>query len=121
MAQETLNIDIHNKSFKAKLIGINFKEGESYIVYIPSLELSGYGDSFKEAHALLKSTLDSFSKDLLALSDIQINKELTRLGWEKNKFFKKRLSHLSETTFDDVKKMFNLPEDTVATRVPIAV
>lgn len=121
MRKETINIDYRKKIFKAKLNGIGFKEGDSHIIYLPSLQISSYGDTIKEANEMMKISLKEFSENLLELNENKINSILKQLGWEKTKFFNKRLVHLSETTFEDIKKEFNLPDDTQVQKIPIAV
>ncbi|WP_336126909.1 hypothetical protein [Mesoflavibacter sp. CH_XMU1422-2] len=121
MKKETINIDHRKKVFKAQLNGIGFKEGDYHIIYLPSLQISAYGDSIREANDMMKISLNEFSENLLKLNENQINLILKDLGWSKAKFFNKRLVHLSETTFDDIKKEFNLPEDTQVEKIPIAV
>ena len=121
MKKETLNIDLSKKTLKAQLNGIGFKENDSHIIYLPSLQISAYGDNFKEANEMVRSSIHEFSKNLMKLPESKINSILKDLGWIKHKFFKKRLSNLSETTFDDIKKEFNLPENTPVERIPIAV
>ncbi|MDD3723148.1 MAG: hypothetical protein PHW92_11825 [Lutibacter sp.] len=121
MEKETLNIDLRNKTLRAQLNGIAFKEKDSHIIYLPSLQLSAYGDNFKEANEMVKATVHEFSKNLLELPENKINSILKDLGWIKHKFFKKRMSNLSETTFEDIKKEFNLPDNTPVERIPIAV
>jgi len=121
MKKETINIDVRKKIFSAKLNGIGFKEGDSHIIYLPSLQISSYGDTFKEANEMMKFSLKEFSESLLELSENKIHSILKQLGWEKAKFFNKRLVNLSETTFEDIKKEFNLPDDTQVQKIPINV
>jgi len=121
MTKETLTIDLNNQDFKAKLVAIGFKEGNSHILYIPSLKLSSYGDTIKEAHQMMKISLDAFAKDLFSLPVNKIHNFLAELGWEKHKYFRKRLQNLSQTTFEDIRKEFNLPEDIEVESYPIAV
>jgi hypothetical protein len=83
MRKETINIDHRKKIFKAKLNGIGFKEGDSHIIYLPSLQLSSYGDTIKEANEMMKISLNEFSENLLELNENKINSILKELGWEK--------------------------------------
>lgn len=121
MRKERINIDYKKKIFKAQLNGVGFKEGDSHIIYLPSLQISSYGESMEEANEMMKISLNEFSENLLQLNELKINSILKQLGWEKAKFFNKRLVHLSETTFEDIKKEFNLPDDTQVQKIPIAV
>ncbi|WP_299666907.1 hypothetical protein [uncultured Polaribacter sp.] len=115
------NLNISKIRIKGTLSAVGFKEGDSDVLYIPSLELSSYGDSIKEAHDLMTEILKQFSKDLLSLSEEKIQSFLSDLGWERNKYLKKRMVNLSETTFDDIKKQFNLPDETEVEQMSIAV
>jgi hypothetical protein len=119
MKKETLSIS--KNRIKGSLNGVGFKEADSHIVYIPSLELSAYGDSIKEAQEMMKIVLNEFSKNLLSLNNDKIQDILSSLGWERNQYFKKRMINLSETTFDDIKKQFNLPDETEVEQLSIAV
>ncbi|TXD84433.1 hypothetical protein ESY86_05030 [Subsaximicrobium wynnwilliamsii] len=121
MKKETINIDHRKKIFKAQLNGVGFKEGDAHIIYLPSLQISSYGECIEEANEMMKISLNEFSENLLQLDELKINSILKQLGWEKAKFFDKRLVHLSETTFEDIKKEFNLPDDTQVQKIPIAV
>ena len=119
MKKETLSIS--KNRIKGSLSGVGFREADSHIIYIPSLELSAYGDSIKEAHQMMKVVLNEFSKNILSLKDDEIQNVLSDLGWERNQYFKKRMVNLSETTFDDIKKQFNLPDETEVEQMSIAV
>lgn len=68
--------------------GFNFvdKETNMIVVFIPSLDISGYGDNIEEATYMVKESLDDYGKALLKLSLKEINQELIRLGWMKEKF-----------------------------------
>ena len=119
MKKETLNIT--KTRIKGQFSGVAFAEGNSHIVYIPSLQLSSYGDSIKEAREMMEIVLVKFSKDVLALSEDKVQNVLSKLGWKRTQYFKKRMVNLSETTFDDIKKQFNLPDETEVEEMSIAV
>jgi hypothetical protein len=66
-----------------------FKDDDSFIVYSPALDLSGYGDTEQEAE-------QSFQESLSAFLDYSTNKgtlekELIRLGWKISGKAKKRV------------------------------
>ena len=111
MRKETINIDHRKKIFKAELNGIGFKEGDSHIIYFPSLQLSSYGDTIKEANEMMKISLNEFSEYLLQLNENQINSILKRLGWEKaeqtfiKNSFIKRNCKLDAQNYNDMKKL----------------
>lgn len=121
MKKESLRIDIASKRIHAKLLGIQFKEGDYDIIYIPSLQISGYGQTIKEAHELVRISLEDFSETLFKHNEYKVFEVLKKLGWERNKFFNKRMSNLSETTFEDIRREFNLPNEIELQEIPIAV
>lgn len=57
---------------------------KQYVIYIPSLEISGYGETEDKAREMLKFSLDDFYQYLVSLPSGQINEELVKLGWEKS-------------------------------------
>ena len=70
---------------------------------------------------MIKLVLNEFSKDIIRLKEDEIQNILSNLGWKRNQYFKKRMVNLSETTFDDIKKQFNLPDETEVEQMSIAV
>lgn len=114
MTKEFVQINLSKKQMKFKIRYWAFKQGEHHIVYLPSLQISGYGDTVNEAHNLVKVSITDFAENLIRLKDeARILKVLYDLGWERNKYFKKRMSNLSETTFEDIKREFNIPDKTI--------
>ena len=121
MEKEIVKIDFPKRFWKAELNGVEFKEEQSHIIYIPSLNISSYGDTTEEALEMMKVVARQFFLDLLDLGEVALKKELENLGWIGSKYFKKKLTHLSNTTFEDIKKEFNLPDETTVRNIPIAV
>ncbi len=119
MKKETLNIT--KIRIKGEVNAVGFNEGSTHIIYVPSLQLSSYGDSIKEALEMMKIVIEQFSKDILVLSEDKIQSVLSDLGWTRTKYFKKRMVNLSKTTFSDIKKQFNLPDETEVEQMSIAV
>ena len=118
--KESITLDIRRKIFNVEARGIAFKDGDFEVIYIPSLELSAYGKDFKQAKKMLEIQLDEFSENMFKLPAPRIHQEFKRLGWKKDKFFKRRLNiELSDTTFEDFKKEFNIPENTDIKQIPI--
>ena len=84
-SNKILSVDFKNNdgAVKANIVLICFKEVDTFIIYSPHLEVTGYGQSEKEA-------LDSFNISLKIFLDYTINKntlheELISLGWELKK------------------------------------
>lgn len=89
--------------------------GEYWISMIPSLNITGYGETEEESKSDLTYNLEVFCLDLLGLSKDLQQRELRKLGWELNKFLQKRYSS-SFVDRDGVLQNFDFPED-VKTRL----
>jgi len=73
-------LDYKDKSVNVSLGMYLFKEGESYIVYCPALDLSAYGDS--EEHAK-KSFADIFAITIkYMLNKNTVKDDLIKHGWQ---------------------------------------
>ena len=87
---EQLHVKLSKRNIKGAIKGnigaFKFidKDTKQYVMYIPSLEISGYGDTEDKAREMLKFSLDDFSKYLVSLPFEQINEELVKLGWADN-------------------------------------
>jgi len=121
MKDQFLKVDTSKRILKGHVKMIGFKEGDFEIVYLPSLGISGYGNTVAEAQELIKISIQAFADDLFKLEEYQIFKELEQLGWKQQKIFKKQLRNLSPTTFEDIKREFNIPDNTPITETSISV
>lgn len=68
------------------------KENDQYVLYIPSLEISGYGSTRKKAQEMLQVALDDFCGYLLKLKKDKMHLELSKLGWKRDKLHNKEFS-----------------------------
>ncbi len=83
MAEYIFESEYKNKSrlVKVKLFLVHFEdENNIHIIYSPHLDLSGYGDSLKEAKKSFKIVYEDFID--YTLKKKTIAKVLTDLGWE---------------------------------------
>ena len=85
------------------------QSGEYWVSIIPSLNVSGYGNTEQEAIDDLKENTDQFWQDLFSLTVDLRHAELRKLGWTVDKIFKKKFS---KTYVDDsgVLQNFDYPE-----------
>lgn len=60
---------------------LRFKEDDTFIVYAPSLDLSGYGNTEEEASESFGIVLEEFCR--YTLNKKTFFRELKKLGWEK--------------------------------------
>lgn len=77
---------------KGKFLAFTGKSGEYWVSIIPSLNVSGYGESEEDAIKDLQYNLRVLYEDLYELTLAQRDSELKKLGWSQNKFFKRQYS-----------------------------
>jgi hypothetical protein len=112
MEQEYIKINFKKKVSDTVVKFFGFREGENYVIYAPSLDLSAYGSNKQEALAMFKVSLDELFNSLFNLSEAEIVKELSKFGWKRNRFLKKRFFSTSFVNKDGILKDFNLPKET---------
>lgn len=71
------------------------QQGDFWISIIPTLNVTGYGDSEADAFLALKENLDTFFEDLFQLSDNDRNDTLKNMGWVMENTSPKRFSNPS--------------------------
>ncbi|HLW33877.1 MAG TPA: hypothetical protein VKX40_16570 [Aequorivita sp.] len=85
-------IRIKNGSIGATLNILTGKQGDYFLHYCPSLEISGYGRTVDEAVELIKSELEIFCEDLFEMNQKEREQYLISLGFKKEKFHNKNFS-----------------------------
>ena len=111
-SREQIKIDFKKPGFDGLICMFHFMDNGHHIAYMPSLNLTGYGDSEEEAKELLMDhVVKDFLDGLFTLPKSQIVEELKKLGWEKSQFFDKEFSK-SYVDIDGVLREFNLPAET---------
>lgn len=61
------------------------KETNQYVIYIPSLDISGYGETVEKAREMVRFCINEFCEHICSLTPKKIETELLSLGWKKNK------------------------------------
>jgi hypothetical protein len=99
------------KVIEANLYGIGYFDdiNNKHVLVIPSIMLSSSGSTEEEARDFLNIQVELLMNDFNKMGQANFFNEIRELGWKKNDFFKKRIEK-SEMTFDDAKKMFNIPD-----------
>ena len=112
--KETININTKHQSFHGSLCVVQFMDHGHYISYMPSLNLTGYGDTPNEADKLLMDfVVKDFLEGLFSLEkDELIFDELKKLGWQRSPFFKKDLNKSAYVNKEGILRDFNLPAET---------
>lgn len=112
---EYIKIDHNKHNFFAGLRILEFKNDLGQIVlYVPSLQLSAYGDNRVEAREMLDVITIEYGIKLSKLPEHKASAELSKYGWKREVFFKKKFKN--QNPYVDVKgilKNFDLPEETL--------
>lgn len=88
--KEQLSISKHNVYVKVNRI-IGEKDG-TWVVYSPSLEVSGYGATKEEAMETFELDMNCLMDSIFEMSIKERQKYLSELGWTKSKYFNKKYS-----------------------------
>jgi len=89
---EVEQLKISQNSILTRINVASGKDGNFWVCVSPSLHVSGYGKTLKEAQISFKENMETFYGDLLSLNSKERKKVLASLGWEQKKFFNKQYS-----------------------------
>ena len=114
VSQDVLRVDLSNEriNVSSTLIRYRDKDTQQIVLYIPSLDISGYGSTEKRAREILLFSINEFVKHLFRLSQRQLDVELLKLGWKQNKFISKEYAK-SFVSIDGELMNFNAIDDEV--------
>lgn len=87
-------IRIKGNKIIIKIMVWSGKDGEYFVNVSPTLLVSGYGSTEKEARDSFNHNLDVFCNDLIALSTERKSNLLYSLGFKKEKFRTKNFSNI---------------------------
>lgn len=73
---------------------ISGKDGEHFVSILPSLMISGYGNTDKEAMDSLDENMETFCEDFMKLNSEQRKSELIKLGFSQLPYHSKNFSKL---------------------------
>jgi hypothetical protein len=107
-----INRNTRKIAWVVKAIRFRDKDTKQFVIYIPSLELTGYGNTEKKAMEMLKFSVDDFLGYIINLSVKEMNNEISKLGWKQNRLKKKDYSK-AFVDIDGNLKSFNALEDKV--------
>jgi len=95
LEQDGLRINKRRGLVHARLRAFRFLDNDTkqFVIYIPSLEMSAYGNTEKEADEMIRFSIDELMKNLIKLPLDKINAELLSLGWKRNAFHNKEFSN----------------------------
>lgn len=89
-----LKIDLGNRRVRGTLSVFRFrdKDTKQYVMYAPSLEISGYGETKSKAEKMFRIMADNAFVHLTSLNVTELQQELRKYGWKKDIIFKKEYS-----------------------------
>jgi predicted RNase H-like HicB family nuclease len=79
-----IKTDGDNSVIELQLNVLVFQEGDYFVAYCPSLNLSSYGDSVQDAKDGFDETMKSYIENCESYHSL--NEDLTKLGWKVKKF-----------------------------------
>lgn len=92
------------------------KDTRQIVNYVPTLEISGYGEDEQKAEEMVKFAIKDYFQFLIDLPAKKMKSELSSLGWKINPIKNKEFSH----TYVDIRgnlKNFNAVGDKVEVSV----
>ena len=116
-----LKLDFKNQSIvvSGMVILIHDPSGQ-WVSFIPSLNLSGHGNTINQAIASMEVGLHAFADDLFEAGEKRSKKYLLEeLGFVNEKYFKKQYRSEAYIDVSGMLRDFDLPEDSEVNQVPV--
>ena len=89
---ETEQLKVSSSELKVRINVLSGQQDEFFVCLSPSLNVSGYGSTKKEAQISFEENIKIFILDFLKLPVASRTKELRKMGWKQQKIFKKQFS-----------------------------
>jgi len=112
--KDTLRISRKGNRFAGHLTLFKFidRDTKQTVVYTPSFDISGYGETMEKALEMLKFSIDDLFENLSSLSINKLREELAKYGWKKDALRNKEFSK-AFVDIDGSLKNFNAVDDKV--------
>lgn len=108
------SIRIVHKKITVKVLVWSGKDGDFFVTLSPSVNVSGYGSTKKEADSSFHENMNLFCSDLLSLPKSKIDIELNNLGFKKDFFHNK---NFSKSFVDEKGILQNFEEGTLEKKI----
>ena len=99
------------KTIRGRLVVFTLNDNKFIVKLIPSLNISGYGETESEAESMLKEILGDYFESIIKLRKDKLIRELSRYGWELGPYSRKTFKAIpinKNVILDE----FGLPQDT---------
>lgn len=80
-----VNMGTRKVSANLRLYKFRDKDTQQIVLYIPSLDISGYGSTLEKAYEMIRSSIEYFIEQLAGMSAKKVEEELFSLGWKHDK------------------------------------
>lgn len=96
-ASEFIRIDRQTHDISGGQVGYSYIDADTlqHVYYIPSLEVSGYGETKEKALEMLKFNMAELFNFLLKSDVVQMKRQLEDLGWAPDKLLNREFSKAS--------------------------
>jgi hypothetical protein len=110
---EHLHINVQKESVSASIVAYMFKDKDTHqmVLYIPSLEVSAYGDTVDKAKEMAELSIKDCFSFLRSMSSEDLKAYLLNLGWKRG-VVKKTFSRNNEMDNNELSE-FNAIESTI--------
>ncbi|MBO0947517.1 hypothetical protein [Fibrella forsythiae] len=114
LSHDSLSINFKSKNIQAQLNLYHFEDNGFMVSYIPSLNLSAYGETIEEAkHMLFHEVLDDFFHTIIDMPEMAVFEELGKLCWQGTRVQESRqYNNSAYVDKEGVLRDFDLPQDT---------
>lgn len=122
-SEEFLRVDFRSKRKHAngKIVLLTILTGNQFVIYAPSLNLSGYGDTEIEATSMFFVALNDYFVHLSQLNGSQVLQELKEYGWARRPYLAKQLRNIKFIDEKAIIEDFDLPAETPIKRKLVTV
>lgn len=107
-------VRIKGNDLHLSLSVFNGKQGDFFLCYCPSLNISGYGKSEDEAEEFIKTEMKLFCEDVMSMSSEERENYLLSLGFKKERF---RTKNFSKAFVDENGRLQDFDEGTVERKI----
>lgn len=107
-------VRIKGNNLHLSLSVFNGRQGEYFLCYCPTLNISGYGKTEDEAEEFIKIEMGLFCEDVLAMTSEERENYLLSLGFKKERF---RTKNFSKVYVDENGRLQDFDKGTVERKI----
>ena len=112
--KEKDTIRIKNGDLSMTISVFSGKQGDFFLAYCPSINISGYGKTEMEAEDFIKTEMEVFSEDILGMTIDERENYLLSIGFKQERYKKK---NFSKAYVDEDGKLRDFEEGTLERKI----